>query len=246
MIPSPTNATKTYNTTDYSMVVSPTGSSQACQCPERNITDKLTLSGACFGWGRLPHILLMMMHSKAHLDILLLDRVLPFWDEQCNAWLCFFTPSEAWKKKYLYCSQVWQCSTIKTILIESSLPRITEDPWTSPHMLLTLLVFTTSLVAFPEIWATPAAQKPQNSSSSVLPWCHGVNLPVLKQKAAKLMERSDGIATRNCHQVPPLPRSARTGWWDPCPTRSRSWRLCQNVILKHIWWCRRVCQTAEL
>lgn len=83
-----------------------------------------------FGWGRLPYILLLMMQSKAHLDILVLDSALPFWDEQRNAWLCFFTPSEARKKKYLYFYQVWQCSIIKTILIESSLPRITEDPWT--------------------------------------------------------------------------------------------------------------------
>lgn len=110
--------------------------------------------------------------------------VLPVGDEQSNAWLCFLTPSEAWNKKYLYCSQVWQCSIIKTILIESSLPRITEDPWTDSHTHAprTSGLYHISLVAFPELWATSTAQKPQKSSSSVLARCHLVNLPSPKQK----------------------------------------------------------------
>lgn len=110
MIPSPTNPTKTYNTTDYSMVVSPTRSSQACQCPERNITDKLTLSGACLGGEGFHTFCWWCCRAK-------LTSISCCWTGSCPSGMsnampgCAFShPLKHERKKYLYCSQVWQCS----------------------------------------------------------------------------------------------------------------------------------------
>lgn len=156
----------------------------------------------------------------------------------------FSHPLKCERKKYLYCSQVWQCSIINTTLIESSLPRITEDPWskTSPQMLLTLLVFTTQSGGFSwalsHISCTKATEKLQLCASLVSS-CE----PAFSETKSC---QTDGEVRQNWHQMPPPPRSAWTDWWDRYPTRSHCWRLHQHVILKDIWWCRRVCQTAEL
>lgn len=133
----------------------------------------------------------------------------PYWDEQCNAWLCFLIPSEARKKKNLYCSQVWQCSIIKTILIEISLPRITEDPWTDfpTHAAHTSGLYHTVWWLFLSFEPHQLHKSHRKAPSSVLHWCHLLNLPSPEEKAAKLMERSDKTDTR-CLLCPGQPGQA--------------------------------------
>lgn len=81
-------------------------------------------------------------------------------------------PSKVWKQN-VYCFQVWQTSMIKTSLIKSSLPNITEDPWTDfpRHAARASGLYHTVWWLFLsfESCRLHKAPKPQKSYSSVLP-----------------------------------------------------------------------------
>lgn len=147
------------------------------------------------------------------------------------------------ERKNIYCFQVWQCSIIKTILMESSFPRITEDPWTDfpAHAAHTSGLYHT-------VWWLSLSFEPHQlhkGHRKVPALClPGVILWTCLPRNKKLPNWRRGLT-----KLTPDASSAQVSQDRLTGSPSREllhWRLHRHVMSKHIGWYRRVCQTAEL